>query len=45
VAYDAADATRILGLKSSEIETALGFRGRDELVHRDDMVLMGGERA
>jgi glutamate 5-kinase len=44
VAYDAADAARILGLKSGEIETALGFRGRDELVHRDDMVLMGGER-
>jgi glutamate 5-kinase len=45
VAYDAADAMRILGLKSSEIEKTLGFRGRDELVHRDDMVLMGGERA
>jgi len=45
VGYDAADATRILGLKSSEIEKVLGFRGRDELVHRDDMVLMGGERA
>ncbi|MGQ0486406.1 MAG: glutamate 5-kinase [Hyphomicrobiales bacterium] len=44
VAYDAADAARILGLKSGEIEKALGFRGRDELVHRDDMVLMGGER-
>lgn len=44
VAYDAADATRILGRKSGEIEDTLGFRGRDELVHRDDMVLMGGER-
>ena len=44
VAYDAGDAARILGLKSSEIEKALGFRGRDELIHRDDMVLMGGER-
>ncbi len=43
-AYDAADAARIAGLKSAEIEQALGFRGRDELVHRDDMVLMGGER-
>ena len=32
------------GLKSGEIEKVLGFRGRDELVHRDDMVLMGGER-
>jgi glutamate 5-kinase len=45
VAYDANDATKILGLKSSEIEKVLGFRGRDELIHRDDMVLMGGDRA
>ncbi|WP_373506092.1 glutamate 5-kinase [Aestuariivirga sp.] len=44
VAYDAGDASRIIGLKSSEIEDVLGFRGRDELIHRDDMVLMGGER-
>jgi len=44
VTYDAADTARILGLKSSEIEKALGFRGRDEIVHRDDMVLMGGDR-
>ena len=45
VAYDAGDAAKILGLKSSEIEKALGFRARDELIHRDDLVLMGGERA
>ena len=44
VAYDASDATRIAGLKSGDIEKVLGFRGRDELIHRDDMVLMGGER-
>ncbi len=44
VAYDAGDAARIIGLKSSEIEKVLGFRGRDELIHRDDMVLMGGDR-
>ena len=44
VAYDAGDAQRILGLKSSEIEKVLGFRGRDVLIHRDDMVLMGTER-
>ena len=44
VAYDAGDAARIVGLKSTEIEKTLGFRGRDEIVHRDDMVLMGGER-
>jgi glutamate 5-kinase len=44
VAYDAGDAARIAGLKSGDIEKVLGFRGRDELIHRDDMVLMGGER-
>lgn len=44
VAYDAGDAQRILGLKSSEIEKVLGFRGRDVLIHRDDMVLMGSDR-
>ncbi|MBC8038230.1 MAG: glutamate 5-kinase [Rhizobiales bacterium] len=45
VAYDAGDAIRIAGLKSADIEKTLGFRGRDEIVHRDDMVLMGGDRA
>ena len=45
VAYDAADAARIAGLKTSEIEKVLGYRGRDELIHRDDMVLLGGDRA
>ena len=44
VTYDAADAARIAGLKSAEIERTLGFRGRDEIVHRDDMVLIGGDR-
>jgi len=44
VAYDAGDARRIAGLKSADIERAIGFRGRDELIHRDDLVLTGGER-
>jgi glutamate 5-kinase len=39
VAYDAADARAIMGKKSSEIEKVLGFRGRDEIIHRDNMVL------
>jgi len=39
VAYDAADAGRIAGRKSSEIAAILGFAGRDEIVHRDDLVL------
>ncbi len=40
VAYSDADAARIMGRRSSEIEALLGFRGRDEMIHRDDLVLM-----
>jgi glutamate 5-kinase len=39
-AYSDADAARIIGRKSTDIEQLLGFRGRDEIVHRDDLVLM-----
>jgi len=38
-AYSAADARRIKGHKSREIEALLGYRGRDEMIHRDDLVL------
>jgi len=39
VAYAAEDARRIAGRRSAEIEKLLGFRGRDEMVHRDDLVV------
>jgi glutamate 5-kinase len=39
VAYSAADAERIAGHKSREIEALLGYRGRDEMIHRDDLVV------
>jgi len=42
VAYDAEDAARIRGRSSSDIPSILGFDGRVEMVHRDDLVL-GGE--
>ncbi len=38
-AYAAEDAALIKGRKSAEIEAILGYRGRDELIHRDDLVL------
>ncbi|MGH7072156.1 MAG: glutamate 5-kinase [Acetobacteraceae bacterium] len=38
-AYGAADARRIAGHRSHEIAQILGWRGRDELVHRDDLAL------
>jgi glutamate 5-kinase len=40
VAYGAPDAKRIMGHKSREIEDLLGYRGRDVMVHRDDLALL-----
>jgi glutamate 5-kinase len=40
IAYSDSDAARIMGRKSSEIAPILGFRGRDEMIHRDDLVLL-----
>jgi glutamate 5-kinase len=40
IAYSDTDAARIMGRQSSEIEQLLGFRGRDEMIHRDDLVLL-----
>ena len=39
-AYGSEDARRIAGRRSDEIEAVLGWRGRDELIHRDDLVLL-----
>ncbi len=39
VAYAAADARRIAGRKSTDIEAILGWRGADELIHRDDLAM------
>ncbi|MBS0965329.1 glutamate 5-kinase [Acetobacter okinawensis] len=39
-AYDADDARRIAGHQSSETARILGWQGRDELIHRDDLVMV-----
>lgn len=39
VAYSDAEAAQILGRRSGEIAAVLGFAGRDELIHRDDLVM------
>jgi len=39
IAYSKADAERIVGKRTGEIEGILGFSGRDALIHRDDMAL------
>src|SRR5579883_2542752 len=45
IAYSDVDAAKIMGRKSSDIESILGFRGRDEMIHRDDLVLLTEEPA
>jgi glutamate 5-kinase len=42
IAYDAGDADKIKGRSSGDILLILGFGGRAEMIHRDDLVL-GGE--
>ncbi|MDV7338153.1 glutamate 5-kinase [Terasakiella sp. A23] len=39
IAYGSKDATQIVGVKSSEIESKLGYQGRDVMIHRDDLVV------
>jgi glutamate 5-kinase len=41
VAYDRDDAERLIGQNSEKIEGILGYRGRSEMVHRDDLVIVG----
>jgi glutamate 5-kinase len=38
-AYDADDAKKISGRSSADIASILGFSGRTEMVHRDDLVV------
>jgi glutamate 5-kinase len=45
IAYNDRDASRIVGKRSADIEALLGFRGRDEIIHRDDLVMMRADAA
>ncbi len=38
-AYSSVDAVQIIGHRSSQIADILGYLGRDELIHRNDMAL------
>ena len=39
--YDAADAARIMGLKSDAIEQVLGYSAGPTVIHADDLALTG----
>src|SRR5204862_444227 len=41
VNYSASESARILGKPSSEIQSILGYVDEPELIHRDNMVLIG----
>ncbi len=41
VAYDAGEAGQLVGRNSRDIESVLGAPGRSEMIHRDDMALVG----
>ena len=38
-AYSSDDVNRIRGLKSNQTEEVLGYRGREEIIHRDDLII------
>src|SRR5947207_16018470 len=42
IAYAADEARLIAGKQSQGIAEVLGYRGRDEIIHRDDLVLIDG---
>lgn len=44
-AFDGEDAQKIKGRASGEIEAILGYSGRTEMVHRDDLVVAPGMSA
>ena len=39
IAYDSDEIEIISGKKSTEIKKVLGYKGRDEAIHRNDMVI------
>jgi glutamate 5-kinase len=42
--YTAEEVERIKGIKTGEIERALGYRHSDEVIHRDNLVVLNGGR-
>ena len=44
-AYPADEAAQIAGRQSAEIQEILGYSGGDEIIHRDDLVLLGTKQS
>lgn len=41
--YSSEESTKLVGCNSSEIENVIGYRGRDVMVHRDELVLFDND--
>ena len=41
--YSDADAARLKGCRSEQIEQKLGYRGRSVMIHRDELVLFDSD--
>lgn len=41
IAYDTENALKIIGHSSERIEAILGYHGRSEMIHRDDLAMAG----
>lgn len=39
--YSSAELEQIKGAKTSEIEDKIGHKNYDEVIHRDDLVILG----
>jgi glutamate 5-kinase len=44
-AYPADEAAQIVGRRSGDIQEILGYSGGDEIIHRDDLVLLGTKQS
>src|SRR6185436_10607495 len=44
-AYPADEAAQIAGRRSGDIQEILGYSGGDEIIHRDDLVLLGTKQS
>jgi glutamate 5-kinase len=42
--YAAAEVRRVQGLRSEQFEAVLGYRGFEEIIHRDNLVIDGAGR-
>jgi glutamate 5-kinase len=40
VNYDADELRRLRGVKTADIERTLGYKGLDEVIHRDNLVVV-----